>query len=307
MCALCPKNVRSIYTTHQLNFLSKRFSKVVENIQPVEGLDRIKEEIDNYVLDDEVSMSGYSFEDFWSQVSLLTEGDNHWEKYTILPRFVLSLGTTFNSNSETERAFSVETDIHCDPKRNQMSQETFDSHMQVHYGVEDKKSRDSCDKCVKHKAAKIKAPRHCHFTIAEISEKMIENSKTTWIRQKAQTVENRTGDIEKAELQKKEVRSKEESEKRLLILKEGMKSRATFYARSSAMPKVFEVAKKKVVSNTSAAATSSSKVVLPKNKNNALSAATLKINSNDGASSVLKRKNKDKVGSTLSIKKAKPI
>ena len=306
MCALCPKNVRSIYTTHQLNFLSKRFSKVVENIQPVEGLDRIKEEIDNYVLDDEVTMSGYSFEDFWSQVSLLTEGDNHWEKYTILPRFALSLGTTFNSNSETERAFSVETDIHRDPKRNQMSQETFDSHMQVHYGVEDKKSRDSCDKCVKHKAAKIKAPHHCHCTIAEISEKMIENSKTAWIRQKAQTVENRTGDIEKAELQKKEVKSKEESEKRLLILKEGMKSRATFYARSSAMPKVFEVAKKKVVSNTSAAATSSSKVVLPKNKNNALSAATLKINSNDGASSVLKQKNKDKVGSTLSIKKAKP-
>ena len=69
-------------------------------------------------------------------------GDNHWEKYTILPRFALSLGTTFNSNSETERAFSVETDIHRDPKRNQMSQETFDSHMQVHYGVEDKKSRD---------------------------------------------------------------------------------------------------------------------------------------------------------------------
>ena len=45
---------------------------------------------------------------------------------------------------------------------------------------------------------------------------MIENSKTAWIRQKAQTVENRTGDIEKAELQKKEVKSKEESEKDFL-------------------------------------------------------------------------------------------
>ena len=54
------------------------------------------------------------------------------------------LAIAFNSNSEAERRFSVPTDVHRDPTRNSMSQETFEVQMQVHYGVEGKHSKELC-------------------------------------------------------------------------------------------------------------------------------------------------------------------
>ena len=37
--------------------------------------------------------------------------------YDVLPRFALCMGAFFNSNSEVERAFSAETDVHRDTKK----------------------------------------------------------------------------------------------------------------------------------------------------------------------------------------------
>ena len=44
--------------------------------------------------------------------------DGDWQKYDILPKFALETGIFFSSNSKVERAFSIETDIHRNPKKN---------------------------------------------------------------------------------------------------------------------------------------------------------------------------------------------
>ena len=94
------------------------------------------------------------------EMSLLSEGKNGWEKYNILPWFALSMGTSFNSNSETEHAFSVETDIHRDPKSGEPGQLRF-SHACALWSGRQKKLRIM--KCCKHKTAKTKIPHHCHW------------------------------------------------------------------------------------------------------------------------------------------------
>ena len=93
-------------------------------------------------------------------------------------RFPLVLATAFNSNSEAERGFSVQSDIHRNPKRNCMDQDTFEAQMQVHYGVEDKQSKALCTQCIEHKAAGITPPSHCHCCVAKISDVMKNNGQT---------------------------------------------------------------------------------------------------------------------------------
>ena len=53
------------------------------------------------------------YEAYWDKVGELKDGD--WPHYPVLRRFANALGTVFYSNSETERAFSVEGDIHKNP------------------------------------------------------------------------------------------------------------------------------------------------------------------------------------------------
>ena len=112
----------------------------------------------------------------------LKEG-GEWIKYPILQRFALVMATAFNSNSEAERALSVQTDLHRDPKRNLMSQESFEAHMQVHYCVEEKYSKELCSKCIEHKASNTTPPTHCHCCVAVIDSQMKENCKTAWRRE----------------------------------------------------------------------------------------------------------------------------
>ena len=90
------------------------------------------------------------------------------------------MGTVFNSNPEAERASSVQTDIHRNPKGNLMIQETFESHMQIHYGVEGHQSREVCPRCIQHKASQTRQPHHCHCSVAEMSDAMREDSKNAW-------------------------------------------------------------------------------------------------------------------------------
>ena len=163
-----------------MKYLTRKYSKVMENIEKQEGLDRFHEEIENYTTDEVISSTTKNFEDFWRAVALLTEGDVSWPKFPLLPRLAMVMATAFISNSETEHAFSVQTDIHRDPKRNLMLQETFDAHMQVHYGVEGQATKEKCEKCVSYKLSQSKVPHHCHCVAAEISDKMLNDTKTVW-------------------------------------------------------------------------------------------------------------------------------
>ena len=43
-----PWNVNALSTPYQMKYLANEFSKVVENIEPVEGIDRIEEEIEAF-------------------------------------------------------------------------------------------------------------------------------------------------------------------------------------------------------------------------------------------------------------------
>ena len=61
---------------------------------------------------------------------------------------MLSIDVLSHHDTEAERAFSVQTVIHQNSKRNQMLQETFDGHMQVRYGVECRENQELCEVCI---------------------------------------------------------------------------------------------------------------------------------------------------------------
>ena len=50
-----PKNAPKISRSFQMKYLANRFSKIVTNIEPIEGLDQIISEIETYSTDDEVA------------------------------------------------------------------------------------------------------------------------------------------------------------------------------------------------------------------------------------------------------------
>ena len=165
MACFSPKNAQKISTPFQMKYLANRFSKIVTNIEPIEGLDPIISEIETYSSDDDVAaIQTKNVDEFWREVSALKEGDDDsWAKYPLLPRFAFAMSTIFNSNSEAERGFSVQTAVHRNPKRNMMLQETFEAHMQVHYGVECQQSKELCSTCSKHQAAKTRQPHQSLF------------------------------------------------------------------------------------------------------------------------------------------------
>ena len=138
MAALSPDKRMSFGTSQHLKYLLKSFYKVVDNIDGHSGADRLTTEIDLYTVDDDLleieeEVKEMEYEAYWDKVGELKDAD--WPRYPVLCRFAKALGTVFNSNSETERAFSVEGDIHKNPKKNHMAQDTLDCHMQVKYGV----------------------------------------------------------------------------------------------------------------------------------------------------------------------------
>lgn len=238
LCAFNPKNCNSVSTSHMMKYLSKRFSKIVKNIEPTEGQDRLLEEIDEFVTDKELKeFNNSDFEEFWLAVLELREGG--WIKYPILPWFALAFGTLFNSNSETERAFSVQTDIHRDLKRNLMIQETFDAHMQIHFGVEGEDVRKKCKLCreAKLKSTKekeIKPFHHCHCSLAPIDKNMIDKCRKMWNANQTRIAElNSTMDLGKEE---KEKAALDSFATRKLKFVTQLKTRGTFSSTSQMSP-----------------------------------------------------------------------
>ena len=153
-------------TATYLKRLVTNYTKVVDNIDAVDGVDKIKSEIDRYVFDDEVKMfeKDMDYEEFWLKVSELTEGSAGWTKYEILPNFALGLSAKFNSNSEVERSFSVMNNLHSNKQRNSLSHDALNYILHIRSNVESKAAKNNCEKCTKY------VSDHCHccqFVITE--------------------------------------------------------------------------------------------------------------------------------------------
>ena len=117
MSSLAPENRTNITTSYQVKYLATTFSKVANNISQFGGQETLRKDIDNYTVDDKlvnVDAKKITYEEYWDKVGALKEDD--WSRYEVLPRFAKALGTIFNSSSKTERAFSVQSDIHRDPR-----------------------------------------------------------------------------------------------------------------------------------------------------------------------------------------------
>ena len=261
MSALAPENRTNITTSYQLKYLASSFSKVADNINKFEGQDTLRRDINNYTVDDDllnIDDENITYEEYWNKVGDLKEGD--WARYEVLPRFAKSLGSIFNSNSETERAFSVQSDIHRNPKRNLMSQDMFDSHMQIRFGVESKASKASCIKCKENVGKKAPQP-HCHCSVAKITTEMKVNCKDAY---KAMKKDLDNVEDEQIEMKLKQNQKEAESffdEKRKKFI-DALKTREMFY-KPSLMTSIYsksDSSKEKVDSKRKSSSQSSSKV-----------------------------------------------
>ena len=176
MEAFSPHNKRNVHTSDHILYLAGSFTKILKIIRPHDGFDKLQSEVNLYTTDPEVDGidKKLSYNDYWLKVGQVTEGE--WQVYEVLPRLALVLGTPFNSAAEMERGFSVQSDILRDPKRNRMSHDTLDTHMQIKYGMESKDTRDKCLKC--NDSSSISCP--CHCKIAEISDEMRSNCAQAW-------------------------------------------------------------------------------------------------------------------------------
>ena len=139
-----------------------------------------------------------------------------------------------------------------------MSHDMLDTHMQVHYGVNQKSNVDLCATCSKHKANKTHIPRHCHCCVAEISEEMLENCGVAWKEEKA-----RKPAQESVSNESKSQNTSKEAALRRLKFAGKLKTRLTLYP--DALTQVY-VDEKKTSATLPTSAASSSKPVVEKKK-----------------------------------------
>ena len=227
MSALTPLKQSHVLTTRKLKYLAGQYSKVIDNIEPFGGMDKVKSEIDQYVTDDDVrdmDESNVGFEQFWEDVGELTDGGGGWIRYEVLPRFALAMGTKHNATGDVERAFSIMNLIHQDKQRNRMSQDTLNSHLHIRSGVESKENRSKCNKC-----KDPDSPIHCHCVVVEITDSMRQNCKKAWekCRQAQRECANERKETSKANLEKIEKAKKDESD-RIQKVKESLASKPNF-------------------------------------------------------------------------------
>ena len=301
MSSLAPEKRTNMLTSYKLKFLAKSFPKVVDNIRSYDGMDRLEKEIDLYTVDDSIkseevfeNVEEMKYEEYWEKVEKLKEGD--WERYEIPPRFAKALGTVFNSNSETERAFSVQSDIHRNPKKNTMSQGSFDSHMQIHYGVESKQSRVNCQKCIDSEHRENPVP-HCHCCVAEITGEMRVNCREASRSLKKEEEEIEEGENTSKELTEKQSKTKQAMDERKLKFKTDLQARSTFY-RPSIMERIYpDKKKKKSDSETSTKSSkSSSKSESLASKTSSKSSSKSKSSASETSSKSSKSSAKSKSG-----------
>ena len=230
MSALSPHKQCNILTSRKLKALAMQYSKVVDNIEPFGGMDSLKEEIDRYVVDDDIKEieKGSGFEQYWTEVGNLTDGEARWERFSILPRFAFSMAVKHNDTSVVERQFTVMNNIHQDKQRNAMSQDMLDSNLHVRSGVESKQNRKKCHKC-----SEPKPTPHCHCTLAEVTPEMRQNCVKAWEKCKAAQLKASAEkkDVSTEMVERREVLDRIEAE-RINKLKEELRQRAAFCSPS---------------------------------------------------------------------------
>ena len=167
MAALNPKYQKHATTLGKLRSLDKKHMKVIENIQKFDGQNKVLEEIEKYVTDQEVDEidKNTDFETFWFSVGKLVDGS--WPRYEVLWRFALALGTKYDATSDVERSFSVMNYFHQNSQRNAISHETLNANLHVRSAVENKKSFAKCEKCQRRDFND-----HCHCRLFEITDSL---------------------------------------------------------------------------------------------------------------------------------------
>jgi hypothetical protein len=229
MSALSPKKQSHVLTPRKLKTLVAQYSKVVDNIQSIGGMDKVKSEIDRYVMDDDVKediSKEQGFKQFWTDVGKLMDAKAGWTRYEVLPRFALGMGTKNSATGDVERAFSTMNIIHQNKQRNAMSQDMLDAHMHIRSGVESKDNMNQCIKC-----CDPDGTIHCHCVIAEITEEMRQKCKKAW--EKCKIVQKEASDEKKKYAQnnvEKKVKYEKAEADRVKKLKEDVTKRPNFYA-----------------------------------------------------------------------------
>ena len=212
MSALGPKNRCKVDTVRRIKYLGRRFSKIIERIDPVSGHDRLVEEAQMYCEDEEImDINKEKYSEYWEEVKELKDGSAEWQRYKVLPRFALALGTLLNSNSPGERMFSIQSSIGNNKAKNRLKQDSLDAMLQVREGIESKKARKQCPKCAEVYLDESIAPRqHCHCQYLELSDDLIHSCKSAGRRVANRRKENR--EISSQEQDKmKEIRKNFES------------------------------------------------------------------------------------------------
>ena len=126
------------------------------------------------------------YEKYWLSVGEISDNsDGKWKRYEVLPRFALAMGTKYDANGDVERQFSVMNSIHQNVQRNRMSQETLDALLHIRSGIESKENLQDCDKCKKHTTP------HCHCSVLDISQGLIESCKVAWRKEKEECKDRR--------------------------------------------------------------------------------------------------------------------
>ena len=170
LSALDPNAVmqNNFSVSRKLKSLCTQYSKVVDNIQPVEGMDDIQTEIDAYMEDDDVKNlpKDKGLERYWMDVNSLTTGEENWKRYPLLPRFVFAMMTRYDANSEVERTFSKMNLIHQNKARNSMQQDSLNAHLHIRGGIENDLAKRKCEKC------NNKSAPHCHCSLVIMSDEL---------------------------------------------------------------------------------------------------------------------------------------
>ena len=162
-----------VLTSRKLKALVTTHSKVVDNIDSIDGQNKIQSEIDKYQVDEDIKMfdDNMEYTEFWIKVSKLTQGADGWEKYEVLPFFALALGCRYSSNSEVERSFSLMNYIYQNKNRNPLSQDSLNNILHIMSKLECSTMRKDCDDC------KYKTTQHCHCSTFEITENLRESCR----------------------------------------------------------------------------------------------------------------------------------
>ena len=259
MSALAPLNRKKLNTARRIKYLARRFSKILRRIDSVGGQDRLEEEVQRYVGDEDI-IGGLNepYGDYWLSVGTVTEGAAGWSRYTILPRFAVAMGTFFNSAGANERMFSILGVYGDDKSKNRLEQETMDAMLQIRDGIESKKARSICTKCLENSLnpdPRANPHPHCHCMLFEVTDQVLNSCRSSWRRLQSKRLEVRAiTEIEEGRMNIASEKFKETEKKRVEEFKRKLSKRSTILPPSS-MLRVYEGVNKNVTAARTKAVT----------------------------------------------------